>query len=530
MQSRAVTGLSATHVGAHGKSENSYSRSERRDNKSKVRCLKEEITKVVSLMASEKPCNILLVVLDTARARNITPYGYERDTTPNLSRLADDGIVYENTVSPSPWSLPSHASLFTGRYPSAHGAHEQHTYFDGNCETLAEYLSKRGYDTLGISSNSWVGPEFGMNAGFEKFIPAWKLFDTTIGSNRVSDFSLLDRFVHYLRQGELLTSVANIAYRKFYYREYDYGATRTNYEIKQRICDLEDPFFVFLNYFEPHLEYGPPKFTERYVDAEPESVNQNAWKYTFGVESMADEDFEVLEALYDAELRYVDHMFGKVIDHLKKNDLYEDMMVVVTSDHGENIGDHGFMDHQYCLYNTLLHVPLIVKYPNGIEIDGDKNESMTSLLDVFPTIQYLLGDTNGEQLDGCPLPPLVDPSGDRYLMSEYLAPYPSPESVSENYPEADRALLEKYDRSITAIQSRNEKYIHYGDGSTEFFRLSNGLDEREGNTEELTEEVKRQFESKIEKLKGNRDESSGSDTPEPSESIKRNLEDLGYLR
>lgn len=480
-------------------------------------------------MTSKTPFNIVLVVLDTARAQNMTPYGYDHNTTPNINQLAKDSVVYQNAVSPSPWSLPSHASLFTGCYPSAHGAHEKHTFFDGNCETLAEYLADRDYNTFGISSNSWVSPEFGMMRGFDEFVPTWKLFDTDIESNRVSDLSFLDRMTHYLQEGVLLPSIANIAYRKLYYRNYDYGAVRTNLEAKRRMDNLDAPFFMFLNYFEPHLKYGPPKFTEEYVEGDYGSINQNAWEYTFGIEPMAEENFEMLEALYNAELRYVDHMFGKVIDRLKQNKLYENTMIIVTSDHGENIGDYGLMDHQYCLYNTLLRVPLIVKYPDEIDINPGRRESMTSPLDIFPTIQRLLGDTDSDRLDGRPLPPFVDPGVDRHVMSEYLAPYPSPDDILENYPEADRSLLEKYDRSITAIQSRNEKYIRYGDGTTEFFRLTDGPIEREENRDELTEEARHKFESKIETLKGDRHELPGEVVPEPSESIKQNLEDLGYL-
>lgn len=469
--------------------------------------------------------NILFVVLDSARAQNFPFHGYEQNTTPNLSRLAADGIVYEDTISPSPWSLPSHVSMLTGCYPSVHGAHEKSTQFNGRLPTLQQYLSQRGFHTTAVSSNSWVSPEFGVTEGFDSFTPIWKLTGDDTNSREIAELDLTSRFKRYFSNGNFVSPFFNILYRMLYYKKYDYGALRANHEIKKHLKKDNEPFFGFVNYFEPHLEYGPPKFVEEFVSETDKRVNQNAWKYVFGIEEMTRDDFSHLESLYNAELRYADYRLGNVLSKLKERGLYDDTMIIVTSDHGENIGDHSLMDHQYSLHRSLLHVPLVIKFPKGVNTPGKSISTTTSTIDIFPTIMALMGESSNQEFDGRVLPPFGQSNKNRYVLSEYLSPFPTIDSIKENYPGADLSRLEKYDRSIVALQNSRFKYVKYSDGIEYIY--DKDTTEITENLGEYTDASVEQLKEEIKKRRGENHELNTDVTI--SEETSKNLSDLGYL-
>jgi arylsulfatase A-like enzyme len=273
----------------------------------------------------------------------------------------------------------------------------------------------------------------------------------------------------------LWRELLNVVYRKAYFQRYDYGAWRVNRVVKRKLRGIKDPFFLFINYMEPHLEYGPPKFAAEYVNQQEGIPNQNPWEYIFGINSMSQSDFGQLRKLYHAELKYVDSRLGSILEYLRKIGQYEKSMIIVTSDHGENIGDHGLMDHQYCLYNTLLHVPMIVKYPEQTE--RRCVESLVSTLDILPTIRDVLDMHADELLDGVPLDE-AEVMSDRHIISEYLSPTPTVESVSENYPGASEEAMKLVNRSIRSIQNSKAKYIEYSDGQKEYFDLTSDKKEK----------------------------------------------------
>jgi len=478
------------------------------------------------MTAEDSDFNVLFIVLDTARAQNLSFYGYEQDTTPNLSQLAAESTIYEDAVSPSPWSLPSHVSMLTGCYPSTHGAHENSIQFNGGLPTLQEFLSQHGCYTTAVSSNSWVSPEFGVTEGFDSFVPVWKLVNNQINSREVAELNLSSRIRRYFSRGKFVASILNILYRKSYYKKYDYGALRANYEIKKQLIKENKPFFAFVNYFEPHLEYGPPKFVDEFVSETDKKVNQNAWKYVFGSEEMTSDDFSYLESLYNAELRYTDYRLGNILSKLKERGIYDETLVVVTSDHGENIGDHSLMDHQYSLHRSLLHVPLVVKYPKSVDISVDRVSTTVSTIDIFPTIMTLLDESGKDRFDGRPLPPLGSVDKSRYILSEYLSPFPGMDSIKENYPSADRSQIKKYDRSIVSIQNDAFKYVSYSDGTEYVYdKDSNGR-----IIEDLADFNKASKDKLTEIIEGQRGENLDLDTNvEIDDEVSKNLRSLGYL-
>jgi len=470
------------------------------------------------------PPNILFIVLDTARAENLPMYGYGRDTTPNLQKLADEGTVYDNAISPSPWSLPSHASMLTGKLPSNHETYAENQHLDSEDQLLTIELREKGYTTHGISSNSWVSPEFGFGTGFDSFTSTWKLFETEIDSRTLSDTSIRERIRTYL-DNEALKSILNVLYRQAYFKKYDYGSLRVNYEAKKTLSTAEEPFFLFLNYMEPHLEYGPPKFTEEFVSAQTD-IDQDPWSHIFDVEPKSEQDFEVLQGLYDAELKYIDWRVGKLLNRLKENNQYDNSLIIVTSDHGENIGEHGLMDHQYCLYNTLLHVPLVIKYPNRLQREiSDRITTPVSTLDLFPTICSVCGIDVKSSIDGEILPQRTEDEN-RYVVSEYLSPMPSVEDIVEQYSDLETADVSWIDRTIQSIQNNHIKYIQYEDGENQYFNLDIDPQEEQNIIEEIPTE-------KIQKLQKTIDNKTtddfGSGAHDISQETQDILSDLGYL-
>lgn len=468
--------------------------------------------------------NIVFIVLDTARAENLPVYGYKRNTTPNLQKLAAEGTVYNNAISPSPWSLPSHASMLTGKLPSNHETYAENQYLNSEDPLLTTHLREKGYTTYGISSNSWVSPEFGFGTGFDSFTSTWKLFETDIGSRTLSDASIGERIRTYLNN-DALKSVLNVLYRQIYFKKYDYGALRVNHEAKKTLATAEEPFFLFLNYMEPHLEYGPPKFTEEFVSGQTD-IDQDAWSYIFDLKSKTEQEFKILQGLYDAELKYVDWRVGKLLNRLKEQDQYDNSLIIVTSDHGENIGEHGLMDHQYCLYNTLLHVPLIVKYPNKLQEEiSDRITTPVSTLDLFPTICSVCGINVENAFDGEILPQRTG-NENRYVVSEYLSPMPSVEDIVEQYSDLETSDVSWVDRTIRSVQNNHTKYIQYEDGEKQYFNLEIDPKEEQNIIEQVSTEKIQKLQKVIDNKTTNEFSSESRDVSQETQDI---LSDLGYL-
>lgn len=489
--------------------------------------------------------NIILIVVDTARADHLSCYGYARPTTPNIDRIAAEGVLYENAIAPAPWTLPSHASLFTGLYASRHGVHGRHHVLSDRHPTLQGWLAQQGYQTLGISNNSWISASFGFHRGFHTFIQLWQYFQTSTdmaGFKRALEGSNGQRSAgnvwQIFRQGNPLLNVVNGVYGRFFRRRYS-GARRTKTELIKWLSTrrlAKQPFYVFINYLEPHLEYKPPRSFDM-LHAEDKATARDmlkrdqirlAWEYIAGVGGVTSEEFHTLRALYDGELSYVDHRIGELCDYLETCGLLDDTLLIITSDHGENIGEHDLMDHQYCLYDTLLRIPLIIRYPRrfppGIVVDTHVN-----LVDLFPTIMDVLGAENNpvraELQGGSLVPDSLRPRP--FAVAEYLTPQPSIEALTRKYP-AGRAHVLKYDRTLRAIRSEDFKLIVASDGQDELYDLGDDPDE-------LTNVIDRRPGDAV-LLRAMLDEWLASfkpSTPDeglvPDPAILRRLEDLGYL-
>ena len=342
--------------------------------------------------------NIVLIVLDTLRADHLSSYGYPRVTSPNIDQLADQGVLFENAYAASSWSLPSHASLFTGRSVHEHGADwsTPRAMMDNGLPTIAEALSDRGYHTAGFSSNLfWVTSEVGLDRGFAHF----------------EDF---------------FTSPADMMFRTFYGRTFEkLVLTRLGFEdipARIRASDMnqsilqwvEDnstangdgpkrPFFIFANYMDTHDPYLPPDpFRNKFSQVENPGglINDRIGQ---GNPELTSDQVQTEMDAYDGSIAYVDDAIGELLQGLDERGQAENTLVIITSDHGEAFGDHGVFLHKNSLYREEIRVPLIMwqpdKLPAGMRVtQAVSNVSLpATLMDfVFPEERLFRGPSLSE--------------------------------------------------------------------------------------------------------------------------------------
>lgn len=497
--------------------------------------------------------NVVLIVMDTARARSVL--GRE-DVAPGLHRLAGDGVAFENAFASSPWTLPSHASLFTGRYASQHGTHAGAPSFDPDVEPLAEALSAAGYRTYAVSNNTWVSPEFGFDRGFDEFRVGWELVEggadlAAIGRTHDDTIDRIAAVSRRLLRRDAPRSLVNAAFSALLRDRWDDGARLTNWRLRRLLPSSPGgaPFFLFVNYLEPHLEYDPPEpFRYRFLpeDVDPEfadSVRQDAWAYLCGQLELGDREFAALSALYDAEIAYLDHRIGALVDLLDDRGLLEETAVFVTGDHGENVGEHSLMDHQYCLYDTLLHVPLVARCPDALG-RGVVADELVELRDLYPTILELSGADGyacGGPVEGDdrrasdvrPPQSLLERAGRDHVLAEYLTPQPSMEALEERVgtvPEEVQTL----DRRLRSVRTRQWKYVEASDGAEELYRVATDPDESEdlsGTHAEACSDLRALLREELgEPGSPADDENADVEHADVDRPTQRRLEKLGYLQ
>ena len=412
-----------------------------------------------AIASSPRP-NVVLIVMDTVRADHVSALGYERDTTPNLKRLAADSVVYANTVSASDITLTSHASLFTGMYPSWHGAYCQPPEAAYGRElakqypTLAEVLKANGYQTVGIAANLYLRADFGLERGFDVFQiprPVPLLPDETR--------HLLRRA---LRRG-LSFAVDTAQFDRLYSRGEDIDAALFS-TLGQRTKPAA-PLFVFLNYMDAHFPYVPPapydacfpgkrpRFTQDDLEEEQGLISR-------GLGQPADYRPHCVSQ-YDGGIAYMDAQIGKVVDWLKRENAYDNTMIVVTSDHGESFGERHRVGHANSPYQNLLHVPLLIKYPRGAHPGVESRPA--SLIDVAPTILDAVQAPLPKAMQGRSLAGIAE------TRAIYGETFPCPVMQP---PECPKGCAAK------AIFEGPMKFITSSNGKRELFDLSSDPDEQ----------------------------------------------------
>ena len=316
--------------------------------------------------------NVLFVVLDTVRAANLSSYGYGRPTSPELQKWLRDGVRFEHALATVPWTLPSHASMFTGRLPHELSAGWL-TPLDGRYPTLAETLAHAGYRTAGFVANArYCSRETGLARGFAHYE------DYPGSLAQVAFSSSLGRFV----------AGSRFMRRKLVRK----SAEEVNAELLAWLDDRagRQPWFAFLNYLDAHSPYQPPAgFAGRF--ASPAAAELIApLKEDDPAAPLAPEVREAAIARYDESLAYLDSELGTLFAELDRRGLWKDTLVVITSDHGEEFGERGLYYHGNSLYRSALEVPLLLRWPGRVPA-GAGIAMPVSLKDIAATVVDLVG-------------------------------------------------------------------------------------------------------------------------------------------
>jgi arylsulfatase A-like enzyme/Flp pilus assembly protein TadD len=312
---------------------------------------------------AKEPPNVLLITIDTLRADHLGCYGYRQIRTPNIDRLAVEGVRFERAYSPVPITLPAHAAIFTGSYPMRTGMHD----FSGNRlpsdqPTLASLLRGQGHATAGIVGSAVLDSRFGLNRGFDFYYDHF-------------DFSRLDEtnLDAMERPGNVVADQALAWLSRNY----------------------STPFFLWIHLYDPHYPYRPPAPYYEQYKAEP----------------------------YDGEIAFADAQVGRVLRYIKQRKLYDNTFVIVAGDHGEGLGEHGEKTHGFFIYNSTLHVPLILKLPTGRVVRNKVVSSPVSLIDLLPTVLQVVGLPVPSAVQGKSLLPLALGEGNASSEGFYAETY-----------------------------------------------------------------------------------------------------------
>ncbi|MBN1765653.1 MAG: sulfatase-like hydrolase/transferase [Sedimentisphaerales bacterium] len=293
--------------------------------------------------------NVILISIDTCRSDYLSCYGYARETTPNIDAVAGEGIRFENVFSPVPLTLPAHSSMLTGTIPPYHGVHDNNGYrLDQSNVTLAEILKEQGFTTGAVIASFILNRQFGISQGFDHYNDTFE-----------EDISKDGRFSE--RRGAEVTRFAN--------------GWLAAYSSK--------PFFLFLHYYDPHLRYESPEpYRSRFFEKSPFKMAE-------------------LKSLYAGEVAYTDYCIGQVITRLRELNLYDNTLLIITSDHGEMLGEHGEEEHGYFIYQGAVKVPLIMRIPGHTE--PRVIDTPVGLVDIVPTVCGLLGIDYPQEISGIDL-------------------------------------------------------------------------------------------------------------------------------
>ena len=319
--------------------------------------------------------SVVMLVLDTGRASSMSLYGSEIPTTPNLEARSEEAVVFDRAFSPSPWTLPAHASVFTGLWPHEHGA-TWSTRLGSEHQTLAERLAERGYATGGFVANSFYASTLsGLAQGFSTYADHPAGIGSVLRSFRITEASVqtvLERRTSARSDPRVKT------------------AEDVNAEFLSWVDDIGDrPFFAFLNYMDVHSPYGLHTPFDTLFGPRPRvnAIRQTDWN---NARANYGDDVPELLAAYHASFVYLDHQLELLFDALESRGILDEAIVVIVGDHGEQFGEHNLMGHGNSLYLPVLHVPLMIRAPGRVP-SGARVADPVSTRDLAPTILDLLG-------------------------------------------------------------------------------------------------------------------------------------------
>ncbi len=401
------------------------------------------------LLSMRKPHNLIIITMDTTRADSLECYGNKKVLTPNINRFAEKGILFTNATASAPITLPSHSSIMTGLYPINHGARDNSIYkLSDENTTLAEVFKEKNFNTAGIVSTFILDSQYKINQGFDFYN---------------------DNFLNPEQKGRLPVQRKGLE-------------TATVAVEWLRDNARKKPFFMWVHFYDPHADYNPP---EPYKTAYSDNP-------------------------YYGEIAYTDMCIGIILDELKRQKVFDNTLFILTADHGESFGEHGEQTHGFFIYDSTIHVPLIISN-SRFSVQNNKIDSQVSLVDIFPTAIDLMGLKYGKTVDGKSLAPFFEGKD------------------AEEHPSYSEAEIPKsfYWNPLKGIRFDGWKYI-FGKNS-ELYNISKDPGEKENLIEKEDSRAKQMYRM-LEKVVSNKRVFSEKSNVKPldEETIKK-LKTLGYF-
>lgn len=331
---------------------------------------------------AKTPSSVLLIIVDTLRADHLASYGYSKTTSPKLDALAAESLLFEQVASPAPFTVPAVAGLMTGNYPNRLGVinHSRSSRLKEEIDTLAEAAAASGYATAAVVSNPWLASKvMGFDQGFQTFRTKR---DIGIKRGRFSADAVTDSALDWLES-----------------------------------VSPERPFFLWTHYIDAHMPYSSKSWSE--VDHSSDETpallkrfveqSQDRQDIFYG-DAHAPDDITAVVEEYDRAISFIDHEIGRLIGGAQRQRGSDNLIVIVTADHGESLGDHGlYFAHDFTLYDELVHVPLLIRIPG---VPGGRHSALVSLIDIHATVCHLLELDCPSSTDAVPLPITDATTGD----------------------------------------------------------------------------------------------------------------------
>jgi arylsulfatase A-like enzyme len=425
--------------------------------------------------AVDKRPNVLIVMWDTVRADRMSLYGHTRDTTPFVDRFAKDAVVYDHAIASSEWTGPTHATLFTGLPLRTHGMDTYYKWLDHHHETLAERLGAAGYKTWAFTGNRFVSDFVNMLQGFDTQLHTYQ-GPLKQASRKATARKLLprDRSTEISpayaggKQGwsKRLTlfkdaaPVANRAFGRF---------------LDQR--DPEQPFFAFINLMEAHQPRVPSLESRKALldDAMIELALQtdsslfSLMAYMSGKHAFTSDELEAMAGTYDAAILDLDRSFQELIEGMERKGVLDDTIVVLVADHGEMLGEKGLYSHRWALYEPLVHVPLVIRYPDAMVRNDPRlrPRRVSETLSISQVPSTLLEAVGVDPMPGI-APSLLDGPAEGPVFTELRDPNIVMAVVRQAFPDVPK---DQFARSLHAIYEGPHKLIRASDHQHELYDL-----------------------------------------------------------
>jgi arylsulfatase A-like enzyme len=513
--------------------------------------------------------NVIFVVLDTHRYDRLGSYGYDRPTSPNLDSFASECLFFKKAIAPGQWTIPSHASMFSGEVPAVHRTVQADDALPKEFRTLADRLSHQGIQTTGFCNNPLVGVlQNGFKRGFDRFYNYCGMVPSTPQKAKEDIWKpirkLWSKYTQLLRRlsypiqntfaspNEFFLAALRPLFVPLWTRAGNFKGM-TERSIKETTSFVEDiekqgsgGHFIFLNLMETHLPYSPPdEFVRKFVPyfyETPEAqqfmrnFNRKAMQWLIPlIEPLKEVESATISDMYDAEVAYQDHLLAQLFTVLDSNYHRDNSMVIFLADHGEMLGEHGYMGHGFGVHEELIHVPLFIRVPgSGV---GKQIHQRVSLTQVFYTVLDYFGFDSiampyADEVDVRykSLLKLMgrDECTQTYVFSEAYAPENALTIINKHAPE----LMGRFhaDHTYRAVYKGDEKMIAIEGLSRVLYNLTGDPNEAYPYQDKRRiDELAKTLDAYIELAETRRKGFSKQKISLKDELIQERLRDLGYL-